>query len=269
MGAPSRILLLVSMAIMLFVEGWSLVPALRAAPSWRVGTGGRSVMAETESFSSLQRRAGLRALCMYSAVVPPDTTQDDVASASTSTSASAAAAATGTKTPMTAREARTAPARARAHTEASRQKISQANKGKVPWNVGQSHSEATKRKIAEKTREAMARRKVALAAAMDPPMSVEEYGAHKAAAKKAKVTSFLFSPVYLYFRQNRPSLYTLIYNPNTPTPSTTYSTTPLHSPPPGSVPPYGGAHTRRPQAHFRQSEAAVERPRIQGSLQCR
>ena len=47
------------------------------------------------------------------------------------------------------------------HTEESRMKISRANKGKKPWNVGKKHSEETKRKIAQKTREAYLRRKEA------------------------------------------------------------------------------------------------------------
>ena len=47
------------------------------------------------------------------------------------------------------------------HTEESRMKISRANKGKKPWNVGKKHSEETKRKIALKTREAYLRRKEA------------------------------------------------------------------------------------------------------------
>jgi len=47
------------------------------------------------------------------------------------------------------------------HTEQSRMKISQANKGKTPWNIGKKHSEETKRKIAVKTREAYLRRKEA------------------------------------------------------------------------------------------------------------
>jgi hypothetical protein len=41
------------------------------------------------------------------------------------------------------------------HTNESKAKISAANKGKTPWNVGRQHSEETKRKIAEKTREAI------------------------------------------------------------------------------------------------------------------
>ena len=39
------------------------------------------------------------------------------------------------------------------HTEESKAKISAANKGKTPWNAGKKHSEETKRRIAEKTRE--------------------------------------------------------------------------------------------------------------------
>ena len=45
------------------------------------------------------------------------------------------------------------------HTVESRLKISMANKGKTPWNVGKKHSEETKRKIAEKTKAAYLRRK--------------------------------------------------------------------------------------------------------------
>lgn len=47
----------------------------------------------------------------------------------------------------------------RPHTEDSKAKISRANKGKVPWNIGKKHSPETKAKIARKTREAMLRRK--------------------------------------------------------------------------------------------------------------
>jgi NUMOD3 motif len=43
------------------------------------------------------------------------------------------------------------------HTTESRQKISAANKGKVPWNKGRKHSPETRRKIAEATRRAMSR----------------------------------------------------------------------------------------------------------------
>ena len=47
----------------------------------------------------------------------------------------------------------------RKHTEESRAKISKANKGKVPWNFGKAHSPETKARIAQKTKEAMAKRK--------------------------------------------------------------------------------------------------------------
>ena len=50
-----------------------------------------------------------------------------------------------------------------AHSNESKAKISAANKGNTPWNVGRQHSEETKRRIAEKTREAMLRRKLAKA----------------------------------------------------------------------------------------------------------
>ena len=50
-----------------------------------------------------------------------------------------------------------------AHSEISKAKISAANKGKVPWNVGKKHSEETKARIAEKTKEAMLKRRVAKA----------------------------------------------------------------------------------------------------------
>ena len=45
------------------------------------------------------------------------------------------------------------------HTVESRLKISMANKGKAPWNVGKKHSEETKRKIAERTKAAYLKRK--------------------------------------------------------------------------------------------------------------
>ena len=47
----------------------------------------------------------------------------------------------------------------RPHTAISKAKISAANKGKVPWNIGRKHSEETKLRIAAKTREAMVRKK--------------------------------------------------------------------------------------------------------------
>ena len=48
----------------------------------------------------------------------------------------------------------------RPHTVASKAKISAANKGKKPWNVGVGHSEETRRKIAEGARNAARRRKI-------------------------------------------------------------------------------------------------------------
>lgn len=51
-------------------------------------------------------------------------------------------------------------ARGRPHTVASRAKISAANKGKKPWNVGVGHSEETRRKIAEGSKNAARRRKL-------------------------------------------------------------------------------------------------------------
>eukprot|EP01041_Mallomonas_annulata_P011456 gene11456-23961_t len=59
------------------------------------------------------------------------------------------------------------------HTPDSKAKISAANKGKPSWNTGQKHSEETKRKIAEKTRQAMFLRKEAKAKEMG--MTIEEY----------------------------------------------------------------------------------------------
>jgi NUMOD3 motif len=49
------------------------------------------------------------------------------------------------------------------HSEESKARISAANKGKVPWNVGKKHSEETKARIAEKTKEAMLKRRIATA----------------------------------------------------------------------------------------------------------
>ncbi|CAN0374805.1 unnamed protein product, partial [Ectocarpus sp. 13 AM-2016] len=47
----------------------------------------------------------------------------------------------------------------RPHTVASKAKISAANKGKKPWNVGVGHSEETRRKIAEGARNAARKRR--------------------------------------------------------------------------------------------------------------
>lgn len=54
----------------------------------------------------------------------------------------------------------------RPHSLESRQKISAANKGKKPWNVGVAHSEETRRKIANGAREAARKRKESLAQSM-------------------------------------------------------------------------------------------------------
>ena len=58
------------------------------------------------------------------------------------------------------------------HTTESRAKISAANKGKQPWNVGRQHSEETKRKISEKTKAAMLQRKTAKALEMGLTLEV-------------------------------------------------------------------------------------------------
>lgn len=50
-----------------------------------------------------------------------------------------------------------------AHTTLSRSRISVANKGKTPWNKGGSHSESTRKKIADGARMAALRRKMKLA----------------------------------------------------------------------------------------------------------
>ncbi|CAM9300216.1 unnamed protein product [Pylaiella littoralis] len=64
-------------------------------------------------------------------------------------------------------------ARGRPHTVASRAKISAANKGKKPWNVGVGHSEETRRKIAEGSKNAARRRKLKTAESLG--MTLEEY----------------------------------------------------------------------------------------------
>ena len=70
------------------------------------------------------------------------------------------------------------------HTAESKAKISAANKGKVPWNAGKKHSEETKKKIAEKTREAMLKRKIGTAKKLG--MTLEEYNKRKQSEKKEK-----------------------------------------------------------------------------------
>lgn len=47
----------------------------------------------------------------------------------------------------------------RPHTPESRAKISAANKGKEPWNKGRRHSEETKARIRERTKQAMEEKK--------------------------------------------------------------------------------------------------------------
>lgn len=70
----------------------------------------------------------------------------------------------------------------RRHTDLSKAKISAANKGKTPWNVGKKHSEETRLRIAAKTKEAMIRKKTK--EANDRGMTLEEF---EAAKKKEKV----------------------------------------------------------------------------------
>ena len=68
------------------------------------------------------------------------------------------------------------------HNDVSRAKISAANKGKVPWNVGKQHSEETKQRIKEKTKESIERKKLAAAQAMG--LTVPEMEAKKLEEKK-------------------------------------------------------------------------------------
>ena len=71
--------------------------------------------------------------------------------------------------PPPQKEETTPPAKAMSgytHNDVSRAKISAANKGKVPWNVGKQHSEETKQRIKEKTKESIERKKLAAAQAM-------------------------------------------------------------------------------------------------------
>ena len=74
--------------------------------------------------------------------------------------------------------------RGQPHTEESKAKISAANKGRKPWNTGKKHTEETRRKIAEKTKEAMLKRKTKIAESLG--MSLEEYDNRKVAEKKEK-----------------------------------------------------------------------------------
>ena len=59
-----------------------------------------------------------------------------------------------------------------AHSDESKAKISAANKGKVPWNLGRQHSEETKRRIAEATKESYMKKK--LAEAKNLGLSIEQ-----------------------------------------------------------------------------------------------
>jgi hypothetical protein len=70
-----------------------------------------------------------------------------------------------------------------AHTAISRARISAANKGKTPWNAGRQHSPETKALIAEKTRLAMARRKLQLAT--DLGLTLEQFEEKKEEVRKA------------------------------------------------------------------------------------
>ena len=72
----------------------------------------------------------------------------------------------------------------RPHTDTSRAKISAANKGKVPWNVGKSHSEETRLKISITTREGMLRRK--LKKLEEAGMTMEDYDLKRSQQKKEK-----------------------------------------------------------------------------------
>lgn len=69
------------------------------------------------------------------------------------------------------------------HSDSSKAKISAANKGKVPWNVGKKHSEETRLRIAEKTKEAMLKRRVQKAL----ELGFESLEAHEEQKKKDKI----------------------------------------------------------------------------------
>lgn len=75
----------------------------------------------------------------------------------------------------------------RPHSAESKAKISAANKGKQPWNIGKTHSEETKRRIAEKTKEAMLKRKEEQASLLG--MSLDEYSNRNKVTKEQKQLS--------------------------------------------------------------------------------
>eukprot|EP01038_Epipyxis_sp_PR26KG_P006733 gene6733-9227_t len=72
----------------------------------------------------------------------------------------------------------------RVHNETSRSKISIANKGKAPWNTGIKHSEETKQRIKDKTREAMIKKKEIEAEKLG--LTLEQYLEQKKLEKKAR-----------------------------------------------------------------------------------
>ena len=60
----------------------------------------------------------------------------------------------------------------RRHSDVSREKSASANRGRVPWNAGKRHSEATRRAIAAGTRAAAARRREAEEARRDKALEL-------------------------------------------------------------------------------------------------
>lgn len=76
------------------------------------------------------------------------------------------------------------PVLGRPHTATSRAKIAAKNKGKVPWNVGKAHSDETRKLIAEKTREAMLRRKLEKLDALG--MTLEDYDQERVQRKRER-----------------------------------------------------------------------------------
>jgi len=70
------------------------------------------------------------------------------------------------------------------HTNASRAKISAANKGKIPWNKGKSRSEETRARIAASVRAKYRER--FLQEAKDLNLTEEEYEKHKEAKRRKR-----------------------------------------------------------------------------------